>query len=75
MEAAYNASYKLFKEGQYVKARVEFLNYLKQYPKTEYSGQRPVLDRGNLVFEEKYERAIVEYEKVVKDYPSGDKVP
>ena len=25
--------------------------------------------------EEKFERAIVEYEKVVKDYPSGDKVP
>jgi tol-pal system protein YbgF len=75
VEAAYNACYKLFKEGQYVKAREEFLKFLKQYPKTAYSDNAQFWIGETWYIEEKYERAIVEYEKVVKDYPSGDKVP
>ena len=35
---AYNACYKLFKEGQNTKAREEFQKFLKQHPKTPYSG-------------------------------------
>jgi tol-pal system protein YbgF len=75
VEAAYNACYKLFKEGQYVKAREEFLKFMKQYPKTAYSDNAQFWIGETWYVEEKYERAIVEYEKVVKDYPSGDKVP
>jgi tol-pal system protein YbgF len=75
VEAAYNACYKIFKEGQYVKAREEFLKFLKQYPKTAYSDNAQFWIGETWYVEEKYERAIVEYEKVVKDYPSGDKVP
>lgn len=75
VEAAYNACYKLFKEGQYVKAREEFLKFLKQYPKTAFSDNAQFWIGETWYVEEKFERAIVEYEKVVKDYPSGDKVP
>jgi tol-pal system protein YbgF len=75
VEAAYNACYKTFKEGQYVKAREEFVKFLKQYPKTAYSDNAQFWIGETWYVEEKYERAIVEYEKVVKDYPSGDKVP
>jgi tol-pal system protein YbgF len=75
VEAAYNACYKLFKEGQYVKSREEFLKFLKQYPKTAYSDNAQFWVGETWYVEEKYERAIVEYEKVVKDYPKGDKVP
>ena len=75
VEATYNACYKLFKEGQYVKAREEFLKFMKQYPKTAYSDNAQFWIGETWYVEEKYERAIVEYEKVVKDYPSGDKVP
>ena len=75
VEAAYNACYKVFKEGQYVKAREEFLKFMKQYPKTAYSDNAQFWIGETWYVEEKYERAIVEYEKVVKDYPSGDKVP
>jgi tol-pal system protein YbgF len=75
VEAAYNASYKTFKEGQYVKAREEFVKFLKQYPKTAFSDNAQFWIGETWYVEEKYERAIVEYEKVVKDYPSGDKVP
>ena len=75
VEAAYNACYKTFKEGQYVKAREEFVTFLKQHPKTAYSDNAQFWVGETWYVEEKYERAIVEYEKVVKDYPSGDKVP
>lgn len=75
VEAAYNACYKTFKEGQYVKAREEFVKFLKQHPKTAYSDNAQFWIGETWYVEEKYERAIVEYEKVVKDYPSGDKVP
>ena len=75
VEAAYNACYKIFKEGQYVKAREEFVKFLKQHPKSAYSDNAQFWIGETWYVEEKYERAIVEYEKVVKDYPSGDKVP
>ena len=75
VEAAYNACYKLFKEGQYVKAREEFLKFLKQYPKTAYSDNAQFWIGETWYVEDKFERAIVEYQKVVKDYPNGDKVP
>lgn len=75
VEAAYNVSYKLFKEGQYGKAREEFQKFLKHYPKTAYSDNAQFWIGETWYVEDKYEKAIVEYEKVVKDYPKGDKVP
>ena len=75
VEASYNACYKLFKEGQYVKAREEFVKFLKQHPKTAYSDNAQFWIGETWYVEDKFERAIVEYQKVVKDYPNGDKVP
>lgn len=75
VEAAYNACYRLFKEGQYVKAREEFVKFLKQHPKTAYSDNAQFWIGETWYVEDKFERAIVEYQKVVKDYPNGDKVP
>ncbi len=74
-ETAYNACYKLFKDGQYAKARDEFQKFLKQYPKTALSDNAQFWIGETWYVEEKYEKAIVEYEKVIKDYPTGDKVP
>jgi tol-pal system protein YbgF len=75
VEAAYNACYKLFKEGQYVKAREEFVRFLKEHPKTAFSDNAQFWVGETWYVEDKFERAIVEYQKVVKDYPNGDKVP
>ncbi len=36
-ESMYSASYQLFKEGNYDKARTEFRNFLALYPKSEHS--------------------------------------
>jgi tol-pal system protein YbgF len=72
---AYNACYKLFKDGQYAKAREDFQKFLKQYPKTAYSGSAQFWIGETWYVEEKYEKAIVEYEKVIKGFPTSDKVP
>jgi tol-pal system protein YbgF len=74
-EAAYAAAYETFKEGKYEKARIEFQNFLKQYPKTEYSANAQFWIGECYYLDQKYEKAILEYEKVVKNYPDTNKVP
>jgi tol-pal system protein YbgF len=74
-ESIYALAYETFKEGKYEKARVEFQNFVKQYPDTEYSDNAQFWIGECYYFENKYEKAISEYEKVVKNYPKGNKVP
>jgi tol-pal system protein YbgF len=74
-KTAYNACYKLFKEGQNAKAREEFQKFLKQHPKTPYSGSAQFWIAETWYVDDKYEKAIVEYEKVIKGFPTSEKVP
>ena len=74
-ESAYVAAYELFKDGKFDKAREAFLNFLKQYPDTEYSDNAQFWLGECFYFEKKYENAILEYEKVAQNYPDGDRVP
>ena len=74
-EAHYAAAYESFKDGKYEKARLEFLNFLKAYPDSEYSSNAQFWIGECYYFEKKYEKAILEYEKVIKHYPEGNKVP
>lgn len=74
-ETAYASAYELFKEEKFDKARDAFQSFLKQYPDTEYSDNAQFWIAECYYFEKKYENAIVEYEKVAKNYPEGDKVP
>lgn len=74
-ESAYAAAYELFKDGKFDKAREAFQNFVKQYPDTEYSDNAQFWIGECYYFEKKYENAILEYEKVAKNYPDGDKVP
>jgi tol-pal system protein YbgF len=48
---------------------------LKLYPSTEHSGSAQFWLAECYYNEQKYEKAILEYEKVVKNYPEGNKVP
>ena len=75
VEAAYNACYKLFKEGQYVKAREEFVKFLKQHPKTAFSDNAQFWVGETFFREKAYEKSILEYQKVIEKYPKGNKVP
>ncbi len=74
-ESAYAAAYELFKDEKFDRAREAFQNFLKQYGDTEYSDNAQFWIGECYYFEKKYENAILEYEKVVKNYPEGDKVP
>jgi tol-pal system protein YbgF len=74
-EKAYSAAYQIFQEGLYSKARSEFQNFLIAYPDSEYSDNAQFWIGECYFFEQKYESAILEYEKVTKNYPNGNKVP
>jgi len=74
-ESLYAAAYELFREAKYEKSREGFENFLKLHPDTEFSDNAQFWIGECYYFEKKYEKAIVEYDKVVKKYPEGNKVP
>ncbi|MFO7568673.1 MAG: tol-pal system protein YbgF [Smithellaceae bacterium] len=73
--AMYSSAYQLFKDGQYTKARTAFQNFLSAHPKSEYSDNAQFWIGECFFFEKNYEKAILEYEKVTKNYPDGNRVP
>jgi tol-pal system protein YbgF len=74
-ESLYAAAYELFREAKYDRSREAFENLLKQYPDTEFSDNAQFWIGECYYFEKKYEKAIIEYEKVTKNFPEGNKVP
>ncbi len=74
-ESQYAAAYDLFREGKYEKSREAFESFLRQHPETEFSDNAQFWIGECYYFEKKYEKAIVEYDKVVKNFPEGSKVP
>lgn len=74
-ESLYAAAYETFKEGKYEKARAEFENYLKLHPRTASSGNAQFWIGECYYHEQQFEKAILEYEKVVTNFPEGNKVP
>ena len=74
-ESLYAAAYELFREAKYERSREGFENFLRQYPDTEFSDNAQFWIGECYYFEKKYEKAIIEYEKVTKNFPDGNKVP
>jgi|GEM_PF-82355 len=74
-ESLYAAAYELFREGKYEKSREGFEHFLKLHPETEFSDNAQFWIGECYYFEKKYEKAIVEYDKVVKKFPEGNKAP
>lgn len=74
-ESLYTAAYELFREAKYEKSREGFEHFLKQYPDTEFSDNAQFWIGECYYFEKKYEKAIIEYDKVVKNFPEGNKIP
>jgi len=72
-ESVYALAYETFKQGHYEKAREEFQNFLKLFPNTEYSDNAQFWIGECYYLERKYEKAILEYDKVVKGFPEGDR--
>ena len=74
-ESLYAAAYELFKQTRYDKAREGFENFLKLYPNSELSDNAQFWVGECHYFEKNYEKAIVEYDKVTKNFPEGNKAP
>ena len=73
--AVYAAAYQTFKNGHYTKGREAFQDFLTAYPTGEYSDNAQFWIGECYFFEKNYEKAILEYEKVTKKFPSSNKVP
>ena len=73
--AMYAAAYQTFKGGNYSKAREAFQGFLAAHPSGEYADNAQFWIGECYFFEKKYEKAILEYEKVTKKFPSSNKVP
>ena len=74
-EEVYHDAYRIFQEGRYPESRSAFVNFLQEFPQTEYSDNAQYWI-GEAYFKEgKTEEAILAFEDVVKKYPQGNKVP
>lgn len=74
-EVLYERAYDTFKEGKYEKARAEFQELLKRFPRGELAESAQFWIADSFFFENQFERAIVEYEKTLKDHPGGSRAP
>lgn len=74
-EAMYQAAYSDIAAGRYSLAREAFQTYLKNFPDTEVADNAQYwIGECNYVTGD-FAGAIAEFDKVVKNYPKGDKVP
>lgn len=74
-EKEYSEALTIFKERNYADARKKFQDFLSAFADTEYSDNAQFWIGECYYFEGNYEKAILEYEKVVQNYSKGNKVP
>lgn len=71
----YNKARQLFDQGSMGAARKGFEEFLVSYPGSD-NADNAQFWIGDTFFQEKsYEKAILEYQKVIEKYPRGNKVP
>jgi tol-pal system protein YbgF len=71
----YAAGKQAFDDGQYEIAREKFKEFLSKYPKSD-NADNAQFWVGEIYYREKwYAEAIMEYQKVIENYPDGNKVP
>jgi tol-pal system protein YbgF len=74
-EALYATAKQSFEKGEYEKARELFRSFLKKYPKSEKADSAQFW-LGEIYYHEKwYEKAILEYQKVIEGSPKGKTTP
>jgi tol-pal system protein YbgF len=72
---SYKEAFEVFQKGDLEGARRKFEAFLKQYPNTELSDNAQFWIGETHFLKKDFEKAILEYEKVIVKYPEGDKVP
>ena len=70
----YRSAKQAYDKGDFNTAREGFLKLLKEFPKSE-NADNAQFWIGEIYYREKwYEKAILEYQKVIEKYPKGNKV-
>lgn len=70
----YAAAKQTFDLGKFEVAREQFQQLVMQYPKTKYADNAQFWIGETYYREKWYEKAILEYQKVIEKYPQGNKV-
>lgn len=71
----YTSAKQAFDQGDFETARKGFNQIITEYPKSEHADNAQFWI-GEIFYREKwYEKAILEYQKVIENYPKGNKVP
>lgn len=71
----YKDAYETFYKGNLEGARRKFEAFLKQYPNTVLSGNAQFWIGETYYQKKDFEKAILEYEKAITQYPEGGKIP
>jgi tol-pal system protein YbgF len=71
----YRDAYETFHKGNLEGARRKFEAFLKQYPNTELSNNAQFWIGETYYQKKDFEKAILEYEKAITQYPEGGKIP
>ncbi|TAL18722.1 tol-pal system protein YbgF [bacterium] len=71
----YDTGYNLYRQGKYPEARQAFEDYLKGFPDTPLSDNAWFWIGEAFYNEGQYEKAILTYDKIVREFQKGDKIP
>lgn len=70
----YDEAYGLYRDNKYPEAQAKFREYVERYPDTALA-DNAIFWIGEAYYDQgQYEQAILQYDRVVQKYPSGDKV-
>ncbi len=72
-QALYDLAKKMFDDGDKEGARIQFENFINQYPKSKNSDNSRFWIADSYYAEKWYEKAILEYQKVLENYPDSNK--
>ena len=71
----YASAKQAFDQGEFETARTRFSKLIADYPTSKHADNAQFWI-GEIYYREKwYEKAILEYQKVIENYPKGNKVP
>lgn len=74
-EALYQQGLNTFKGGNSQKARELFTNFIEHYPNHELAANAHYWLGETYYTEKSYDQAVLEFEKVIKNYPGKEKAP
>jgi tol-pal system protein YbgF len=73
-KAAYEQAKKTFDDGDMEAARIQFENFINTFPESPLAGNARFWIADSYYVEKWYEKAILEYQKVLEEYPDSNKV-